>query len=155
MASQAVGPIVNEVEMSYLGRNFHDIAARVLSKQPLSQQRVSASDSVFAPYASNSIPRGLFDPANTTAKLSYRTLIQRAFRKEWWADEQNVSTQVALTSRLTALRGRVATLNGTLAASGIEGTIRTAVNGILGDSSALPAHRTVTAVRVTLNGADP
>ena len=147
LASQAVGPIVNEVEMSYLGRNFHDIAARVLSKQPLSQQRVSPSDSVFAPYANNSVPRGLFDPANTNAKLSYRTLIQRAFRKEWWADELNVSTQIALTSRLAALRGRVAAINGKLAASELEGPIRAAVDMILGDSNALPARRTVTFIK--------
>lgn len=68
LASQAVGPIVNEVEMSYQGRTFHDIAAKLLGAKPLAAQITAPNDSVLG---------GLKED-------TYRKLIQRAFRREWW-----------------------------------------------------------------------
>lgn len=103
LASQAVGPIVNEVEMSYFGRNFHDIAVKLLDAQPLETQKVSSKDSVLANYTSAPNP-GLFDPLHPGHKLHYRQLIKRAFRKEWWDDQVVIRTQ--LQEQLKSLRGQ-------------------------------------------------
>jgi cytochrome c peroxidase len=77
LASQAVGPIVNEVEMSYLGRGFPDLAAKLLDAPVLGYQEVAADDShlgrLKAPEAGKN---GL--------GMTYRQLIRRAFRAEWW-----------------------------------------------------------------------
>lgn len=73
LASQAVGPIVNEVEMSHYGRTFHDLAVKLLDAKPLADQRVAAGDSLLAGYLGGD--------------ATYRRLIQQAFRAEWWADD--------------------------------------------------------------------
>ncbi len=77
LASQAVGPIVNEIEMSYLGRTFHDVAIKLLDARPLAVQTVNSDDSLLKPYLNN----------DNKVIGTYRDLIKRAFRKEWWADD--------------------------------------------------------------------
>lgn len=87
LASQAVGPIVNDVEMSYTGRTFPHVACRMLDKNILEFQHVSPMDShlgqlvqryehVEAASSGEKCGRGI--------KLTYRELIQKAFRREWW-----------------------------------------------------------------------
>ncbi len=73
LASQAVGPIVNEIEMSSFGRTFHDLAVKLLGVTPLEGQSIPPNDSLLS---------GYLEPDTT-----YRTLIQQAFRAEWWADD--------------------------------------------------------------------
>ncbi|MFL5299195.1 MAG: cytochrome c peroxidase [Anaeromyxobacteraceae bacterium] len=75
LASQAVGPPVNPVEMSAAGRTFQDLAVKMLASKPLAGQFVSPSDSVLGPLAA---PGGL--GLNTT----YAALIQKAFLPMWW-----------------------------------------------------------------------
>ncbi len=75
LASQAVGPPGNDVEMSAAGRTLKDIGVKLLALQPLGEQGVSATDSVLGPFASASGP-GL--------KTSYADLIQQAFQPVWW-----------------------------------------------------------------------
>lgn len=81
LASQAVGPIANEVEMAYLGRTFHDLAAKLLDAPVLGYQKVDEHDSLLSRFrvVSPNQPAPALG-LNTT----YRALIQRAFRKEWW-----------------------------------------------------------------------
>lgn len=81
LASQAVGPVVNEVEMSYQGRTFHDLAIKLLDAEPLAAQTIAGEDSVFEPI--------LADWDSAKLELNYRNLIQKAFRREWWAVEEN------------------------------------------------------------------
>ncbi len=77
LASQAVGPVISDVEMSYRGRSFPIVARKLLDASVLGFQAVSPQDSVLGPYvASGEIGCG----------SSYRRLIQRAFRREWWDD---------------------------------------------------------------------
>ena len=99
LGSQAVGPIVNEVEMSYVGRSFHDVAYKLLERQALSAQAVSQTDSVLGKYTCAGNP-GLFDNGNVNAPLKYRQLIRKAFRKEWWGNEVGITQGNALKSRL-------------------------------------------------------
>lgn len=81
LASQAVGPIVNEVEMSYLGRSFHDLAIKLLAAKPLAVQEVAPDDSLLSPF---------IDRVGSDGKGNYRDLIKKAFRREWWADDKNI-----------------------------------------------------------------
>jgi cytochrome c peroxidase len=80
LASQAVGPIISDIEMSYTGRAFPDVARKLLDASVLGFQEVSSHDSVLGPYiASGEVGCG----------SSYRRLIRRAFRREWWDDRDS------------------------------------------------------------------
>jgi cytochrome c peroxidase len=89
LASQAVGPIINELEMAEPGRTAQDLARdlrkgkhsrrlgrRVHGSRPLQQQLVDPSDSVLGPL-SRYPERGL------RAK-SYNEMIQEAFQDKYW-----------------------------------------------------------------------
>jgi cytochrome c peroxidase len=75
LASQAVGPPVNSVEMSAEGRAFPDIGQKLLLAKPLGLQRVDPGDSVLGSIA---------DPRSNGLRRTYTNLIQRAFRPKWW-----------------------------------------------------------------------
>src|SRR6185503_10758861 len=68
LASQAVGPPVNSVEMSAAGRTFPDIGQKLLLVKPLGLQKVDIRDSVLGPIAEKTI-KGL--------KVTYTTLIRK------------------------------------------------------------------------------
>ena len=51
LASQAVGPPMNAVEMSYEGRTWPKLGKRMLALRPLALQRVDPDDSVLGLYA--------------------------------------------------------------------------------------------------------
>lgn len=78
LASQAVSPPVNAVEMSYEGRTWADIATKLLRARPLAGQTVAADDSVLGPYV-DSCCRGL------SATITYRRLVERAFQPAYAA----------------------------------------------------------------------
>jgi cytochrome c peroxidase len=100
LASQAVGPIVNDVEMSYLGRTFPNLACKLLDAPVLGYQDVDEHDSVFSPLDASLVREQRGKPgfngeengpnlkrlvgAKGRATFTYRELIQRAFRREWW-----------------------------------------------------------------------
>ncbi|MCA9111623.1 MAG: hypothetical protein KDA52_16840, partial [Planctomycetaceae bacterium] len=77
LASQAVGPIVNDVEMSYLGRAFPNVACKLLPAKVLAHQTIDPDDSVLGRWKR----QGLIGPGGT---LNYGELIRLAFRREWW-----------------------------------------------------------------------
>ncbi|MEZ5941087.1 MAG: cytochrome c peroxidase [Planctomycetaceae bacterium] len=74
LASQAVGPIVNDVEMSYVGRTFHHVACKLLPAHVLAHQKIDPHDSVLGELASQDCEK----------RMTYEQLIRRAFRREWW-----------------------------------------------------------------------
>ena len=76
LASQAVGPVLSSVEMSYAGRTFLDVGKKMLSLRPLALQEVHPDDSVLSPLRS---------PAGTGLSLSYPDLIRAAFEPRWWS----------------------------------------------------------------------
>lgn len=75
LASQAVGPPGNDVEMSWVGRSFPDIGRKMLTLRPLGKQAVSPRDSVLGTL-SRSPEKGL--------NATYAGMIQSAFRPEFW-----------------------------------------------------------------------
>jgi len=85
LASQAVGPALNEIEMSYNGRTWTNLARKVFHVAPLARQRVAFDDSVLGEFA-NTDGKGLI------ADHSYSAMVKAAFRPEYWASEQTDET---------------------------------------------------------------
>ncbi len=88
LASQAVGPPMNDVEMSYEGRTWPNLGKRMLALRPLALQRVDPDDSVLGLYASRE-GHGLLD------SYTYLNLVQTVFRAEYW-DLSDVADNFAL-----------------------------------------------------------
>ena len=82
LASQAVGPPNNNVEMSWNGRTFPELGKKMCALKPLALQKVHANDSLLGPQA-NTKGKGL------TAK-NYAELVRKAFRPEWWSSPGTV-----------------------------------------------------------------
>jgi cytochrome c peroxidase len=82
LASQAVGPPLNPVEMSANGRTFPDLGKKLLALKPLGLQAVSTGDSVLGSLAERKV-KGL--------KTTYATMIQNAFQPQWWSSTKTVT----------------------------------------------------------------
>src|SRR4051812_29065381 len=82
LASQAVGPPGNPVEMSSNGRTLSDIGTKLLSLRPLRTQIVSPRDSVLGADV---------DPTGRGIKTSYADLVKSAFQPDWWNSDQSMS----------------------------------------------------------------
>lgn len=78
LASQAMAPPLNAIEMSCDGRTFADLGRKLLSTTPLANQDVSRYDSVLGPFADD-CGRGL------APSFSYRELIERTFDPKYWS----------------------------------------------------------------------
>ncbi len=87
LASQAVGPVLNSVEMSDAGRSWPEVGRRLLDAVPLVQQRVNPADSVLGTLTVGTNQR----PRTTGLSVSYRELIRRAFRPELWSYPSRVN----------------------------------------------------------------
>ena len=86
LASQAVGPVLSNFEMSSTGRRFPELGRKLLGRRPLDLQFVHAEDSVLGQY-SRLRGKGLTKFAATDTGLTiekYSTLIEMAFKPEWW-----------------------------------------------------------------------
>ncbi|MBE0598127.1 MAG: cytochrome C peroxidase [Desulfuromonadales bacterium] len=75
LASQAVGPVLNDVEMSWGGRSWPEVGRKILSLRPLAKQEVHAQDSSLAPLRHGS-GKGL--------ATTYGDLIKTTFQAEFW-----------------------------------------------------------------------
>ena len=89
LASQAVEPPVNNLEMSCSNQLFEQIGQKLLRLNPLALQTISTTDSVLGPYANKIagtqiVKAAMWDPA-TNSLASYETLIQRAFDSKYWS----------------------------------------------------------------------
>jgi cytochrome c peroxidase len=78
LASQAVGPPMNGVEMSFDGRTWPYLGRKMQALTPLARQTVAADDSVLGPFAS-STGTGL------RSDVSYGALIRAAFQPAYWS----------------------------------------------------------------------
>ena len=70
LASQATGPVLSEVEMSFAGRTWQDLGRKLLPLTPLARQSVSPDDSVLG-----SLP----------TETRYSDLVQTAFQAGYWS----------------------------------------------------------------------
>jgi len=78
LASQAVGPPLNNLEMSFDGRAWMYLGRKMLTLAPLERQTVAADDSVLGPSA-NLVGTGL------RSDVSYSSLIRAAFQPAYWS----------------------------------------------------------------------
>ncbi|MGZ8218272.1 cytochrome c peroxidase [Methylomagnum sp.] len=76
LASLAVGPPLNEFEMSCKGRTWPDIGRKLLKRRALEAQEVHAEDSVLSPLR-NASGKGL--------SVTYEQLVKDAFDSRLWA----------------------------------------------------------------------
>ncbi len=83
LASQAAGPALDHLEMSYAGRTWPKLGKKLLSLPPLALQRVSVNDSVLGAMA-RAGERGL------DGSFTYMSLIRTAFVPRLWESEQLV-----------------------------------------------------------------
>ena len=84
LASQAVGPPVNDFEMSFSGRTFPDVGRKMLALAPLAKQRVSPTDSLLGPHAKAG-------GNGAWTGQTYASLIRSAFEPKWWNGTQIVA----------------------------------------------------------------
>jgi len=77
LASQAVGPPLNGLEMSFDGRAWISLGRKMITLAPLARQAVAADDSVLGPFAS---PGG----TGLRADVSYGALIRASFQSAYW-----------------------------------------------------------------------
>lgn len=88
LASQAVGPPNNDVEMSWDGRTFAELGRKMLQLRPLALQRIDPSDSVLGDFVSGKKDerRGFEE------KFTYADLVRKAFPPAYWKSEQITAT---------------------------------------------------------------
>ncbi len=85
LASQAMGPPLNDVEMSCKDRAFPDIGRKLLQRRGLENQRVHADDSVLGSIRHTS-GKGI--------DKTYKALIQTAFAPRYWSGKGNFNAPV-------------------------------------------------------------
>jgi cytochrome c peroxidase len=80
-ASQAVGPPLSNLEMSYDGRQYTDLGRKMFSSQlqPLGQQLVATDDSLLGAYSAQRIGAGV-----KGVTFNYADLVKQAFPRQWW-----------------------------------------------------------------------
>ncbi len=83
LASQAAGPALNAVEMSWAGRGWPELGRKLFSLTPLARQQVSPTDSVLGALAN---PQG----NGLRPEWSYAALVRAAFRPEYTSAPQEV-----------------------------------------------------------------
>ena len=76
LASQAVAPPLDMMEMSCQGRTFHDLGKKLLHRRPLETQPIHSKDSVLGQIRLNS---------GSGLNTSYYQLIKKAFNKRYWS----------------------------------------------------------------------
>lgn len=84
--SQADGPPLSDLEMSFAKRNFPQVGRKILNTSlvALGQQLVATDDSVLGAYSNQTHGLGYTATSNRGIKLKYVDLIKEAFLTEWW-----------------------------------------------------------------------
>ncbi|HRC55451.1 MAG TPA: cytochrome c peroxidase [Kofleriaceae bacterium] len=86
LASQAVAPLLSDLEMAAPGTRMVDVARRVLRARPLARQLVRRDDSALGALSRAPL-RGLSTP-------SYAAMIGRAFHRRWWDSSKLVQLRL-------------------------------------------------------------
>ena len=83
-ASQAIGPPLSDVEMSWGGRSWPDLGRKMIGRRPLKNQFVDPTDGVLGDLAHVPGP-GL------AIGLTYADMIRAAFVPRWWGSSELTS----------------------------------------------------------------
>lgn len=85
LASQAVGPPVDAIEMSFGGRGWLHLGRKLLTVPPLARQVVSTSDSVLGASANT-------DGTGLRSDVTYEALIRASFQPAYWSSRAVVDS---------------------------------------------------------------
>lgn len=77
LASQATGPTLNDIEMSFHGRIFPKVGKKLLYLSPLAKQTVDPTDSQLGGWSA-------FPEKGLIRAITYDSLIRAAFNPKWW-----------------------------------------------------------------------
>ncbi len=97
LASQAMGPPLNHVEMSYAGRTWPKIGKKLLPLVALGTQAVASDDGVLGEFARA-------DGPGLKPQFSYAVLVRAAFTPELWASSAIVDAEGRVLEGLTEAR---------------------------------------------------
>src|SRR3954469_8721090 len=103
LASQAVGPPGNDVEMSYSNRTFPDIGRKLLGLRPLGKQLVHGSDSALGTH-SRRTKRWVRPGLDQT----YAEMIKAAFHPQYWNVKDQILAYDSTGPHVVARKGRLA-----------------------------------------------
>jgi cytochrome c peroxidase len=84
LASQAMGPPLDDTEMSYTGRTFPQVGRKMLSLTPLAKQLVHPGDSVLGPVSKSVLQSDGTPSPDKGLKTGYQQMIQDAFQNNLW-----------------------------------------------------------------------
>ena len=101
LASQAVSPMLSDVEMSAENRPFIKIGRRLVGCKPLAKQLVSPQDSVLGSLS--------LSPSPGINQANYGEMIKSAFLPQWWDSSSKIrigldGTETVITSNLIGPR---------------------------------------------------
>ncbi len=80
LASLATGPALSDLEMSCRQRKWSDIGRKLLSRQPLQNQKVHKQDSVLGALSLSTVSN-----LKPGLKTIYKNLVTQAFNQKYWA----------------------------------------------------------------------
>jgi cytochrome c peroxidase len=83
LASQAVAPPLDAVEMGCEGRRFADLGRKLMWRRPLARQNVHWNDSILGPYA-----RSTADTIRPGLDTFYYNLVRKAFNEKYWSSTE-------------------------------------------------------------------
>jgi cytochrome c peroxidase len=89
LASQAVGPPANTLEMAGAGRALWHLGQKMLRLRPLAKQLVHPDDSVLGELSRARRRSGSVAGATGLA-TSYEAMVKAAFQERYWSDTENV-----------------------------------------------------------------
>jgi len=92
LASQAVGPPLSDVQMSFKGRTFPELGRKMLgmTSPPLGQQLVHPNDSVLGPLSRGTLQGDGTVTGNRGLTSDYTLMIQAAFPDRLWNSSREV-----------------------------------------------------------------
>ena len=85
LASQAVGPVLSDREMSAVGRIFPDVGRKLLKMRPLKLQQVDTTDSVLGAYSRW--------PDKGLTIRAYEEMVKAAFQPQWWKSKNRIKDE--------------------------------------------------------------
>jgi cytochrome c peroxidase len=104
LASQAVGPPGNDVEMSFSNRTFPDIGRKLLSLRPLGRQLVHASDSALGTRSRKYVKRWV----RPGLDMTYTDMIKAAFYSQYWNVKDQILSYDSTGAHIVPRKGRMA-----------------------------------------------
>lgn len=104
LASQAVGPPLSDLEMSFFDRPFPAVGKKLLALRPLGLQLVHPEDGALGSLSKARLEHGAL-VGEAGLDTTYAALIQAAFRPEYWSSAQLTNGYTHMQANFTLFFG--------------------------------------------------